>query len=89
MSPHLMTVAEAADYLNLTERALRHRVMRRTVPFLRLGARTIRFSQHTLDVWMIESQRYDGRQHQRRPRRKTTYASGAGFATQSACEEAR
>jgi len=59
MNPrHLMTVAEAADYLNLTQKALRRRVDRKAVPFTRLGPRTIRFSQFTLDVWMRESQRY-------------------------------
>jgi excisionase family DNA binding protein len=59
MTPrHLMTVAEAADYLNLTPKALRQRVARRAVPFKRLGVRTIRFDPFTLDVWMRESQRY-------------------------------
>lgn len=58
MTPRLMTVAEAADYLNLSPKALRHRVARKAVPFKRLGPRTIRFSQLTLDVWMRESQRY-------------------------------
>jgi len=61
MSRHLMTVAEAAEYLNLSQKALRHRVARRAVPCLRLGPRTIRFSQLTLDVWMRESQRYADR----------------------------
>jgi excisionase family DNA binding protein len=54
----LMTVAEAADYLNLTPKALRRRVERGAVPVTRLGPRTIRFHQFTLDVWMRESQRY-------------------------------
>ena len=54
----LMTVTEAADYLGLSEKALRRRIDRRAVPVVRLGPRTIRFSQLTLDVWMRESQRY-------------------------------
>lgn len=59
MTPrHLMTVAEAADYLNLSVKALRRRIDRRAVPFTRLGPRTIRLSQLTLDVWMRESERY-------------------------------
>jgi excisionase family DNA binding protein len=58
MTPRLMTVAEAADYLGLSPKALRRRVERQAVPFKRLGPRTIRFSQFTLDVWMRESQRY-------------------------------
>jgi excisionase family DNA binding protein len=62
MTPrHLMTVAEAADYLGLSPKALRRRVERRAVPFTRLGPRTIRFHQFTLDVWMRESQRYADR----------------------------
>jgi excisionase family DNA binding protein len=59
MNPRqLMTVAEAADYLNLSPKALRRRIDRRAVPIVRLGPRTIRLSQLTLDVWMRESERY-------------------------------
>lgn len=54
----LMSVAAAAEYLGLTEKALRRRVDRRAVPVKRLGLRTIRFDPRVLEAWMRESERY-------------------------------
>jgi excisionase family DNA binding protein len=66
MIRRLLTVAEAAAYCGLTEKALRHRVDRRAIPFKRLGPRTLRFDPRALDAWMSEWTRYIDR---RRPER--------------------
>lgn len=54
MTRRLLTAAEAAEYLNTTETALRKRVQRREVPFVRTGKRGLRFDQVQLDAWIDE-----------------------------------
>ncbi len=49
-----LTLRDAAAYLSLTEKALRHRVDRREVPFCRLG-RSLRFDRQALDRLMRQS----------------------------------
>lgn len=79
MSRRLLTVAEAADYLGLSQKALRHRVARQAVPFTRLGLRTIRFNTLALDVWMSESVRATT------SHRSTRYAPAGVGATKESC----
>lgn len=78
MTPRLLTASEAAAYLGLTEKALRHRVGREGIPVKRLGVRTLRFDPCALDRWMDESARY----RQRMTRR---YAAAAPGATSESC----
>lgn len=47
-----LTVKEAAEYLGLTESALRTMVARRQVPFHKLGRR-LRFDIHDLDALLV------------------------------------
>ncbi len=49
-----LTLRDAAAYLSLTEKALRHRVDRREVPFCRLG-KSLRFDRQALDRLMRQS----------------------------------
>jgi excisionase family DNA binding protein len=46
-----LTIRDAATYLSLTERALYHRIDRRTVPFIKRGRR-VWFDRVALDRWM-------------------------------------
>ena len=48
-----LTIRDAAGYLSLTERALYHRVERRTVPYIKRGHR-VWFDRFALDRWMRE-----------------------------------
>jgi excisionase family DNA binding protein len=48
-----LTIREAATYLSITERALYHRVERRTVPYIKRGHR-VWFDRLALDRWMHE-----------------------------------
>jgi excisionase family DNA binding protein len=50
----LLTLAQAAVYLGMTERALRPAVQRRRVPFVRPNPRSIRFDIRKLDEWIEE-----------------------------------
>jgi len=43
-----------ADYLDMTTNALKIRVSRRTVPFLRISPRGVRFRKSDLDAWLNE-----------------------------------
>jgi excisionase family DNA binding protein len=47
----LMTVSEVAKYLNMTERAIRHRVRRRVIPFTKVGE-SLRFRRSDIDGWL-------------------------------------
>lgn len=78
MTRRLLTASEAAAYLGLTEKALRHRVARAAIPVKRLGVRTLRFDPCALDRWMDESARY-------RQRMTTRYAAAAPGATTESC----
>lgn len=44
----LLTYAQAAKALGMSEGALRKRVFRGTIPYIRFGARTVRFDPEDL-----------------------------------------
>jgi excisionase family DNA binding protein len=52
----LLTLLEAADYLAMTEKFMRTNVLRRTIPFYKIG-KFIRFDQAELDAWIDERRR--------------------------------
>lgn len=54
MTPRLLDVAAAAEYLSTTEAALKKKVTRREIPFVRVGKRAIRFDVRQLDDWIDE-----------------------------------
>ena len=43
-----------ANYLAMTTNALKIRVFRRTIPFLRISPRGVRFRKSDLDAWLNE-----------------------------------
>ena len=45
------TVITTARYLGVTERAVRHYVQRRAIPFTRIGSRVL-FDRQALDRWL-------------------------------------
>lgn len=47
-----MTVAEACAYLKFSERALRHMITRRQIPFYQPTQKGIRLSRAELDDWV-------------------------------------
>ncbi|NOZ21238.1 MAG: helix-turn-helix domain-containing protein [Planctomycetes bacterium] len=49
--PEIMTVAQAAGYLQLHKQVLYRHVRRGTVPVSRVG-RTLRFKKSVLDAWL-------------------------------------
>ena len=49
--PEVMTVAQAAEYLQLHKQVLYRHVRKGTVPVSRVG-RTIRFKKSVLDMWL-------------------------------------
>lgn len=51
MTPRYLNVEAAAAYLGDTEWALRHKVQRREIPFIKDGRR-IKFDRHDLDAHM-------------------------------------
>jgi excisionase family DNA binding protein len=53
ITPRLLTVAQAAVYLGMTERALRTCVQRRQVPIVKRG-RAVSFDVRQLDAWIDE-----------------------------------
>jgi excisionase family DNA binding protein len=51
----LLTIPEAAEYLRLTEKALRQVIHRGDgPPLIRLGVRTIRILSSDLETWVME-----------------------------------
>jgi excisionase family DNA binding protein len=46
-----MNIAEAALYLNMSVAFLRKCVRNRTVPFARVGTKTLRFRRSEIDRW--------------------------------------
>ena len=55
MNAGYLTVGQAAEYLSVTEAALRAMIRRRDIPFIRMGRR-IRFDVNVLDRWMRNQQ---------------------------------
>lgn len=51
----LLTVAQAADYLNITEHFVRRLIQEHRLPFIRVG-RLIRLRRSALEAWLIESE---------------------------------
>jgi excisionase family DNA binding protein len=47
----LMTVAEAASYLRLTQKTVRHRVAEGTIPSVKVG-RSRRFRRSEIEAWI-------------------------------------
>jgi excisionase family DNA binding protein len=58
MPPKYLTVKQAAEILNLSVPALYMRIHRGTVPYTKLGARTVRFDPRKLKA-MMESEAYE------------------------------
>ena len=56
MKPALMNVDELAEYLGVSPQAVRHMVYRRQIPFIRLGAKRLRFDLAEINAW-IDAQR--------------------------------
>jgi excisionase family DNA binding protein len=54
----LLTVDELAAWLSTTPYSIRQRVQRRQIPFIRLGARSIRFDPAAINAW-LDGQRVD------------------------------
>ena len=51
----LMTTEEAADFLGLSKSTLEHwRTVRTGPPFVRVGARSIRYRLEDLEAWLVE-----------------------------------
>lgn len=53
LNRRLFTVKEAAVYLALSPITLYHLVHRRQIPFIKLGAKAVRFDKEDLD-WLID-----------------------------------
>ena len=51
----LLTVGQAADYLNINEAFVRRLVHERRLPFLKVG-RLVRLRQSALDEWLTASE---------------------------------
>ncbi len=47
-----LTITQAGRYLNVSVAFLRKRVRTRSVPFARLGSKSLRFRRIDLDNWM-------------------------------------
>lgn len=50
--PKLLTVAEVAELLGMTEGAVRNLVYRRQIPHLRVGGRRVRFDAAEIADWL-------------------------------------
>lgn len=48
---HLWTVEQVADYLQMSEKAVRRRVERDAIPYLKAG-RSLRFDPHQIREWL-------------------------------------
>jgi len=48
----LLNYEEMAAYLRISTQALRQRVSKGTIPFLKMG-KTVRFRKSTIDEWMV------------------------------------
>ncbi len=51
MTPRYLNLPAAAEYMGLTTSALRSKVARRDIPFIKDG-RAVRFDVRDLDAWM-------------------------------------
>lgn len=47
----LITMKEAADYLNISKNRLYYMVFKKAIPYIKIGAST-RFSPEALEVWL-------------------------------------
>lgn len=54
-SGELMTVEQAADYLNINEAFVRRLIQERRLPFLKVG-RLVRLRQTALDRWLAAAE---------------------------------
>ncbi|TFH50686.1 MAG: DNA-binding protein [Methanothrix sp.] len=59
-NPDLLDYREAAEFLGLSEFTLRRYVSMRRLPFIKVGAKLVRFEPARLLAW-IESQRVEPR----------------------------
>lgn len=50
----ILTITEAAEYLGLTEHAIRHKVAREEIPVTRID-RHLRFDRVKLDAWIDQN----------------------------------
>jgi len=51
MVKQLMTFKEAKDFLNSTESWLRDKILKKQIPYIKLG-RLIRFNKEALEKWL-------------------------------------
>jgi len=51
----LLNISEAARYLGMSVSFLRKATRQRTIPFFRLGGKSLRFSPEALDLWLASS----------------------------------
>jgi len=58
MDRPLLTVEELAELLSTSPQSIRHMIHRRQIPFIRLGARRVRFDQTEIRAW-VDAQRVD------------------------------
>jgi excisionase family DNA binding protein len=59
-----LTITQAGRYLNVSVAFLRKRVRARSVPFVRLGSKSLRFRRVDLDNWMEMNSGGGGESHQ-------------------------
>lgn len=58
LTKRVLTLAEAAEYIGLTEAALRHKVAARQIPYVSIDRKT-RFDVRDLDRWIDEHRRLE------------------------------
>ncbi len=56
--PHLLTIAEVAEYLGVTERHIRRLVHERRVPYVKWG-HLVRFDPDEIAAWIDRARRPD------------------------------
>ncbi len=61
--PRLLTIAEVAEYLGVTERHIRRLVAERRIPFVKWG-HLLRFDPVEIDAWIDAARRPVGRDGQ-------------------------
>ncbi len=61
--PHLLTIAEVAEYLGVTERHIRRLVAERRIPFVKWG-HLLRFDPVEIAAWIDAARRPVGRDGQ-------------------------
>lgn len=50
--PKWMNISEAARYIGMSKAFLRKGTRKKTVPFVRVGTKSLRFDRDALDAWL-------------------------------------